>query len=155
MPCEPNVTKGNQLVLLVRDDGDTVWEVVGGVKTRGFTFDNPVEDVTSSSTTTSFSEAEFTGYSQATLNISGVADKRTGVTDPISGFNIVGSGRLLAIASSGERCGKFKLLNVETSGFVEGEFNVTSYSKTGDTPGLLNFDATLQSRADVIVQGEV
>jgi hypothetical protein len=151
MACEPNVTKGRQLVLLARDDLDTVWEIIGGVKTRGFTVDNPVEDTTSSSTTTDYSESEWTGYSQATFSISGVADQRTGIVEPVTGFNIVGQVRLLELASSGDRCGKFQMLNVETNGFIEGEFNITSYNESGDTPGLLNFDATLQSKADITV----
>lgn len=154
MTCDANVTKGRQLVLLIRNDADTDWEIAGGVKTRGFTFDNPVEDVTSSSTTGEYQESEWTGYSQATLNVSGLADTRTG-TDPATGLNIVGAGRLLSIATTGSRCGNFRMLNTNTNGFIEGFFNVTSFAKTGDTPGLLNFDATLQSKSDVVVSGSV
>lgn len=155
MAATPNVQKGKELVLLARNDGDTAWEIIGGVKTRGFSFDNPVEDITSSSTTGNYQESEWTGFSNATLNISGVADKRTGVTDPATGFNIVGSERLVSLATSGNRCGKFQMLNVDTSGYIEGEFNITSFSKNGDTPGLLNFDATLQSASDVVVVGSI
>jgi len=151
MACEPNVTKGRQLVLLARNDLDTEYEIIGGVKTRGFTIDNPVEDTTSSSTTTDYQESEWTGYSQATFTINGVADQRNGITDPITGLNIVGEVRLLELSTTGDRCGKFKMLNVDTNGFVEGEFNITSYNASGDTPGLLSFDATLQSKADVTV----
>jgi len=155
MACEANVLKGRELVLLARNDLDTEWEILGGVKTRGFTFDNPVEDVTSSSTTGEFQDSEWTGFSQASINISGVADKRTGIVDPTTGFNIVGSARLVELATTGNRCGKFQMLNVDTSGYIEGFFNITSFSKTGDTPGLLNFDSTLQNKADVVVVGEV
>ncbi len=155
MTCDANVTKGRQLVLLIRNDGDTEYEIAGGVKTRGFNFDNPVEDVTSSSTTGDYQDSEYTGFSQATLDISGVADKRTGITDPATGLNIVGSERLLEIATTGNRCGKFKMLNVDTNGSIEGFFNVTAFAKTGDTPGLLSFTATLQSKSDVVVVGEV
>jgi len=155
MTCDANVTKGRQLVLLIRNDADTLYEIAGGVKTRGFTFDNPVEDTTSSSTTGDYQESEYTGFSQATLDIAGVADNRTGTQDPATGLNIVGSERLLEIATTGNRCGKFKMLNVDTNGFIEGFFNVTAFSKTGDTPGLLSFTATLQSQSDVTVVGEV
>jgi predicted secreted protein len=89
------------------------------------------------------------------LNISGVADDRTGVVDPATGLNVVGSERLLEVALSANSCGKFKMMNTSTNGFIEGVFNITTFSKTGDTPGLLNFDATLQSRSDVVVQGAV
>lgn len=155
MACEANVTKGRQLVLLARNDGDTEWEIIGGVKTRGFTFDNPVEDTTSSSTTVDYQESEFTGFSQASIDISGVADTRTGITDPVTGFTIVGAERLLELATTGDRCGKFQMLNVDTSGFIEGFFNITSYTSSGDTVGLKSFDATLQSKADVTVSGDV
>lgn len=155
MATDPNVQKGRELVLLIRNDADTAWEIAGGVKTRGFTFDNPVEDTTSSSTTGDYTESEWTGYSNATITVSGFADKRTGVTHPGTGFNIVGSERLIALATSGNRCAKFQMLNTDTSGYIEGLFNITSLNKTGDTPGLLNFDATLQSRSDVIVVGSV
>ena len=155
MTCTANVTKGRQLVLLARNDLDTAYEIIGGVKTRGFTFDNPVEDTTSSSTTTSYQESEYTGFSQASISLSGLADKRTGVTDPATGLTIVGSDRIVEIATQGNRCGKFKMLNVDSGGYIEGYFNVTSFSKTGDTPGLLGFDATLQSKADIAVIGAV
>lgn len=155
MTCVANVTKGRQLVFLIRDDLDTVWEIAGGVKTRGFTFDNPVEDVTSSSTTGDYQDSEWTGYSQASINVSGMADKRTGIIDPVTGYTVVGSSRLTDLATSGNRCAKFRMLNVDTNGFIEGFFNITSYSTTGDTPGLLGFDASLQSKSDVTVSGEV
>ena len=78
MSCDNNVTKGRELVVLVRTDDETTFEVIGGIRDRGITFANPVEEVTSSSTTGEYTEAEFTGYSQATINLSGVADKRKG-----------------------------------------------------------------------------
>ena len=153
--CTPNITKGRQLVFLIRNDGDTAWEIAGGVKTRGFTFDNPVEDTTNSSTPGDYSESEWTGYSNASLSLSGVADKRTGITDPATGLNVIGSGRLMSLGTTGQRCAEIKLMNIDTGGFITGDFQITSFGKTGDSPGLLNFEATLQSRADVSVVGEV
>lgn len=155
MAANNNVQKGKEFVLLARNDADTAWEIIGGVKDRGISFDNPVEDITSSSTTVNYSESEWTGYSNVTMNISGVADTRTGVTDPETGLTIVGSERLVTLATSGNRCGKFQMLNVDTGGYVEGEFNITSFSKNGSTPGLLNFDSTLQSASDVVVVGSI
>lgn len=154
MSCDANITKGRQLLLLIRNDADTLWEVAGGVKTRSFTVDNPVEDTTSSSTAGEYSESEWTGYSNVTMNISGMADKRTGIEDP-NGYNIVGSARIVEIATTGNRCGKLKMLNVETGGFIEGYLNFTSYGKTGETPGLVNYDATLQSKANISIVGDV
>ena len=146
-----NVTKGRQKVFQARNDADTAWEIIGGVKTRGESFDNPVEDTTSSSTTGEYTEGEWTGYSSASINISGFADKRTGITDPVTGLNIVGQKRLRELATTGNRCGKFRMVNVETGDNNEGIYNITNYSEDGDTPGLLNFSATLTSAADVTV----
>ncbi len=156
MSTDVNVQKGRDLVLLARNDDDTAWQLLGGVKTTGFSFDNPVEDTTSSSTRGDYTESEYTGYSTVTLNISGVADKRA-ESDTLGGVTYAGIGaeRLLELATTGQRCGKFKMINVDSDGFIEGEFQITNFSKTGDTPGLLSFDATLQSRSSVTVQGAV
>jgi predicted secreted protein len=157
MSCDANVQKGRDLVLLARNDADTEYELVGGIKSLGYTIDNPVEDTTNASTPGSFLESEWTGYSQMTVTASGMADKRTGIVDPATGLNVVGSVRLLEIAnsSSNNKCGQFKILNVDTDGFIEGFFNMTSFGKTGDTPGLMNFDTTLQSKDTIIVSGDV
>ena len=94
---EANVTKGRELALLIRTDNELTFEVIGGVQDRGISFTNPTEETTSSSTTGDYSESEWTGFSQATINISGVADKRTGTTDPATGFNITNFERLLEL----------------------------------------------------------
>ena len=154
MTCQNNVTKGRELVVLVRTDDETTFEVIGGVRDRGITFANPVEEVTSSSTTGDYTESEFTGYSQATINISGVADKRKGTVDSATGFNITNFERLLQIATTGNRCGYFKILSTDPNFafFAEGFFNITNIDVNGSTPGLLNDTATLESKADVTVQ---
>lgn len=152
---EPNVSKGKVLPFLVRNADDTAWEILGGVKVRSYNIDAPVEDTTSQSTPGDYAESEYTGYKQVTFNVSGVADKRTNYTDPATGLSVVGSVRLLEIVTSTNPCAKFKLLNLETSGFCEGEFNVTSYSKSGDTPGLLSWEGTLQNKSNVIFVGDV
>ena len=144
-----NVTKGKSLVLLIRNDGDTDWEVSGGVKTRGSTLDNPVEDTTSSSTTGKFTESEYTGYSTSTMNVSGVADTRSGATDPVSGFVIAGYKRLEEIAFRDPPCHKFKLLDVSDGSAIEGFFNITNFGSTGETPGIITWEATFQSASDI------
>ena len=149
MATTNNVTQGKSLVLLIRNDADTEWEAAGGVKTRGSTTDNPVEDTTSSSTVTNFAESQFTGFATSTINVSGVADTRTGQVDPISGFNIVGYKRLEEIALRGQPCAKFKLLDASDGTGIEGFYNLTNFGKTGDTPGLISWEGTLQSAADV------
>lgn len=154
MSCDNNVSKGRELVLLVRTDNELTFEVIGGVQDRGITFDNPVEQITSSSTLGSYEEAEYTGYSQATINISGVADKRVGTVDPATGFNITNFERLLGLGTSGNRCGYFRIISTDPgfNFFAEGEFQITSIELSGSTPGLLTDTATLQSGSDVTVQ---
>ena len=154
MACENQVSKGRELVLLVRTDDETTFEVIGGIQDRGITFDNPVEEITSSSTTGTYGESEFTGYSTATINISGVADKRNGIVDPATGFNITNFERLLKLGTSGNRCGYFKILSTDPNFkfFAEGEFQITNIELSGSTPGLLNDSATLQSGKSVTVQ---
>lgn len=154
MSCDTqNVIKGRQLVLLARNDGDTAYEIIGGVRTRGYTFDNPVEETTSSSTTGEYGEAEWTGYSNCSMSLSGVADTRTGAVDPVTGLTVVGYARLLELATQGVRAGQFRMLNVDTDGYIDGCFNITSFGSSGDTPGLLSFDASLENKSDVIVVG--
>ena len=149
MACEQNVLKGKVLVLLVENDAGDGWEILGGVRTRGLTVDNPVEDITSSSTTSDYSESDWTGFSQSTINVSGVADIRTGIVDPVTGLTIIGYDRLEELANTGNRCGNFWFYNTETQKGVRGYYNITSYNESGDTPGLVNFDSTLQSKADI------
>lgn len=148
-----NVLKGKEFVFLVENDAGLAYEIVGGVQTRSVSFNNPTEEITSSSTITDFSEREFTGYSDVQMSVDGTADTRTGVTDPVTSLNIVGFKRLAELATSGDRSGKFKMMstNAALNQVIEGEFTITSLQQTGNTPGLLTFSATLESKAAVTV----
>lgn len=154
MASDNNVLKGKELVLLIRNDADTAWEILGGVTTRSFTINNPTEEVTSSSTITEWIEREYTGFSDLSISVDGTADTRVGQVEPVTGLTVVPFKRLLQIGSAAQnRCGKFQMLSTNPDlGFViEGEFTVTSVNPTGSTPGLLTFSASLESRADVSV----
>lgn len=153
MSCQNNVSKGKELAVLVRTDDESTFEVIGGVQSRGITFDNPTEEVTSSSTTTSYSENEYTGFSGVTIDLSGVADKRTGTIDPATGFNIVNFSRLAQLATSGNRCGYFKILSTDPNFdfSCEGFFTISNLALSGSTPGLLEDTATLTSKSDIVV----
>ncbi|MCK5614632.1 hypothetical protein KAR91_72880 [Candidatus Pacearchaeota archaeon] len=144
--CPDSVSKGNQGVLLIRNAGDTAWLVIGGVTSRSMTVDNPVEPVTSSTTVGDYQEAEYTGFSQMTMNVSGVVDSRTGHTVNVGGVNYtVAPTKTLSIAATtGNRSDKFMLVNPYMT--ADGCFTITTYEDSGDTPGLLNFSATLQSK---------
>ena len=62
MTCDANVQKGNELVLLARNDLDTLWEIIGGVVDFGYNGETPTDSTTSSSTTSGFEEVQATGY---------------------------------------------------------------------------------------------
>lgn len=149
MSCDPNVSKGREAVLLAKNATNTAWEVIGGVQSRDNTLDNPVEETTSSSTVGSNTESEFTGYSTDNISISGVADNRTGQTVTINSvdYTVAAVTRLDQLANSANRCGEFKLVYPHKE--KEGFYNITSYGDSGDTPGLLNFTATLQNKGEI------
>ena len=125
------------------------------MRERGFTVDNPTEDVTSSSTTGDYLENEWTGYSGLTIDVSGVVDKRIGEESGIEDFIITDFNRLLELSTSGNRCGYFKLLSVDPTWefYAEGFMNVSSVNVAGSTGGLLNSTATLSNKSsmDVVV----
>lgn len=149
MTCDLDFYNGDEAVLLIRDDLDTIWQIFGGVKSRDLTTDNPVEETTSSSTIGSNTTSQYTGYSTVSLSVSGAADGRTGRTKTIRGveYSIAPITRLDKLANEGNRCGKFKVIYPYKD--IEGEFNITSYGDSGDTPGLLNFTATLQNKGQI------
>ena len=149
MTCDANVTKGNEAVLLAKNATNTAWEILGGIQSRDSTTDNPVEEITSSSTPGSNTESEWTGYSTDNISISGIADNRTGATKTINGveYTVAAVTRLDQLANTGNRCGEFKIVYPLKE--KEGFYNITSYGDSGDTPGLLNFTATLQNKGEI------
>lgn len=154
MSCDPNVIKGRELVFLIRTDDELTFEVLGGVTERGFDVSNPMDEVTSSSTTGEWTEEEWTGYSQMTMNISINADKRFGQVDAATGFNVIDFNRILKLGTSGNRCMYAKLISTDPAWnfYAEGYFNITNINQSGATPGLLTGSATITSKSNVIVQ---
>lgn len=152
--CAANVEKGKNFTLLLRNDADTEWQLVGGITTRSFEITNPTTPVTSQSTQGEFTESQFNGFSQVTLNASGVADKRQGLHSQ-SGYNFAPNGKLLELATTGERCGKFMLINTSTSGTLQGCFTIASYSKSAEHEATVSFDISLESREGVTTTGDL
>lgn len=152
--CAANVEKGKNLMLLLRDDDDTEWQLVGGLTSRGLDITNPTTQTTSSSTQGDFMETQSTGYSQISISASGVADKRQGLHAE-SGYNFAPNGKLLELATTGERCGKFMLINLATGGMCTGCFTITNYSKTAEQESTISFDLSLESREGVTVTGDL
>ena len=153
MSADPNNTKGRLIGFLIRNDADTEWELLGGVKTRGLTIDRPVEDTTSSSTIGDYNESEPIGFSQGTINVSGMADSRAGESDPSTGFNIVGYDRISDLATRQDPCARIMLVNSKTGGTAEGFFNITNWNPSAETQALEAFELTLQIRNGFVQTG--
>lgn len=152
MSIELNTTKGRELVMQIRNAGDSAWEILGGVISRGITFNNPTEDTTSTSVNGDYSEGEFTGFSQVTLNVSGNPDKRVGV-EPITGLTRVKLSRLVELATSGNRNGKFRFVSTDPDLLldVQGFFNITNFELNGDETAKAAFSATFESKDTITV----
>lgn len=151
---EANVQTGRELVLLARNDNDTAWELVGGVQEFSYNGETETDAITSTSTQGDFTEIQATGYKNLSMDVNGVSDKRTGV-DEATGLNLVGANRLSDIWFSENSCGKFQVLNVDTGGIIEGEFVITSFSRSAPRPGLLGFTASMASANAVTKTGDI
>lgn len=147
-----NTTKGRELVLLIENVGATAFELLGGVIARGITISNPTEDTTSTSVDGDFSEGEFTGFSQVTLNASGNPDKRVG-TEPITGLTRTTLSRLAKLATSGNRNARCKFLSTDPDFVfdVEGWFNITNFELSGESASKAAFSATFESKDSIVI----
>ncbi len=141
---EANVEKGRDFVLQVFDEitdpGSPSWRVVGGIRSKDWNTDNPVTDTTSQSTEGDFTESQWNGYSTVTLNGSGVVDKR--YSDEVMAYAI-----LEQLAMTGNRCARIRL--VDQFSTIEGVFTITTFSKSGEQQGLVEYTMAAQSTADV------
>jgi predicted secreted protein len=145
--CAVNVLKGKvAAILLMRNIGDTAWEIVGGVNTRSVTLDNPVEGITNQSTSGDFTESEWTGYSTLSISASGVFDDRDGESRTIEGtaYNIAKVSKLAVSAWNATRSDEFLIIMPDKN--IEGCFNITNFESSGDQEGLATFSISLQSK---------
>lgn len=149
-----NQTQGKQRPLLIRNDDDTEWEVAGGVENVSISRDRPVETTTSTSTTGPFNESAHTGFDELTISISGKHDKRAPFVHT-NGFTVVASARINEIIDTKDGCWKFRIPNLDTGAFVEGNFNITNYASNSDINALATFEMTLQTATETTMSGEV
>ena len=141
---EANNEKGRDFILQLFDDiTDPIagkWRSIGGIRTKDFSIDNPVSDTTSQSTLGEFTESQFNGYSTVTFNGNGTVDKR--YSDEILAYSV-----LEQICMTGNRCARLRL--VDSISTVEGIFTITTFSKSAEQQGLVEFTLAAQSTADV------
>ena len=129
---DDTVEKGGEDVLLIRNEDDTLWEMVGGIKSTNFTISNPTEDTTNQATTGSFATKEFTGYSDVSINASGVYLKSVAGLDPVTGLGIASVERMETIATSGNRSAIMAIRNAKTGKGWQGAWNIESFESAGE-----------------------
>lgn len=153
MACPNNVKKGGEIVLLARNDGDTVWEIVGGVESVSESNQPQTAGSTSSSTIGDVMENAFTGYREVSITITGKSDKTTG-TDPVTGLAIVGSRRLVDISNRSDACGKFQLQDTDTGGTITGFF-IVGVDREIPKTDLVSWTATLTHKSGFTRVGDI
>lgn len=155
MACAADtVKKAQEIVISARNDGDTAWEIVGGVVDFNYDSGAPVEGTTSSSTIGDHTTSQATGFKTFAMTVSGLSDSLTG-TEPTTGLAIVGANRLADIHWAAGSCGKFQVQDVNTGGTITGEFVVESYSSSGSSPGLQNFTASFVNKGTITRVGVI
>lgn len=135
-----NTQKGRLMVLSLSIDSGSTYLPIAGINARTVNRDNPVSDTTSQTDTGGESSSAFNGYATVTINGSGFVDTSTdaGQTDWDT---------LSALAFSADPSGFFELSDgIET---IDGEFNITSFEKTGEQNGQSEFTFTLQNCGDI------
>lgn len=133
MACNNNL-KGQDLLLEIFDGG--AYKVIGGIRTKDFTRDNPVSDSTSQSTSGGETEAAFNGYSTVTLSGNGTVDTRSSAT-------LLAYKDLATIANSADPSAVFRLSDANET--HEGSFLITSFGKNAEENGLVEFSIALQN----------
>ena len=113
-----------------------VYKTVGGIRTKDFTRDNPVSDATSQSSLGNETEAAFNGYGTVTLSGNGSVDIRD--TSALMGYKA-----LATIANSADPTVKLKLSDSQET--HEGNFLITSFGKSTEQNGLVEFSIALQN----------
>ena len=136
----PNTIKGRDLLLEILDG---TYKVIGGVRTKEISRDNPVSDVTNQATGAgggNETEAAYNGYSTVTINGNGVVDTR-------SDANIAAYKLLASIANSATPVASLRFSDAEES--YTGDFLITTFGKTSEENGIVEFSASFQNQGTI------
>ena len=128
---------GKNFLFEIWDTNTSTFKLVGGVKTKDFNRDNPVADVTNQNTDGNETESCFTGYSTVTMNGNGVVDTRADADKAAYKY-------FATIANSADPSATFRLSDAEET--YEGVFNITSFGKSSEQNGVLEFSMALQNQ---------
>jgi len=147
MACE--TISGKLYRLEVSYDAGTTYKYIGGLNSRGISFDRPVTDTTSQSTnpdgTGKFTASCISGYKTATISGSGLVDETTAAN--IEAYNELMTNFLADTEAT------FKLSRPVGSGVTvatyEGVFNITSLEETGDEQEKLTFTLSAQNSGEI------
>ena len=115
---------------------------LGGINTKSINRDNPVADATSSSTPTTSNETEacFTGFGTLTINGSGLVDTRSSAT--LQAYKNFSS-----VANSSSPVANLRFRDSQES--WAGNFIITSFEKSAEINGLVEFTAAFQNEGEI------
>lgn len=135
-----NNLKGRTLLLEIFDSG--VYKILGGITTKSLSRDNPVSDATSSSTpdTSNETEACFNGFGTLTINGNGLVDTRSSAT--LLAYKIFS-----AITQSSNPVANLRFRDSQES--WAGNFLITSFEKSAEINGLVEFSASFQNEGEI------
>lgn len=132
--------QGRDLILGVSVDAGVSFLPIAGIRTKEFTRENPIDDVTSQSDTGLETAAAFTGYGTVTLSGSGKMDKT---------ITTVYEYKDLAAAANSATPELLCQLIDSTGETYEGTFLITSFGKTSEQQGIVEFNIALQNKGEV------
>lgn len=135
-----NNIQGRKFKLEIFDTAASLWKVIGGIKSKDYSRNNPVEDATNTATDGNETESQYTGYSTVTMNASGIADNRA--TEGLTPYKL-----LATIAHSSNPIGLMRLSSPQET--LTGRFSITSFGVQGEQASLVKFSFGLQSSGSV------
>lgn len=128
--------KGRDYVLGVSVDAGVSFQPIAGIRTKEFTRENPISETTNQADTGNETSSCYTGYSTVTIAGSGKMDKRT------SGLYAYKD--LATVANSSNPVILAQLID-STGETYQGDFNITSFGKTGEQNDTVEFSIALQN----------
>lgn len=132
-----NSIKGRDYLLEVSTDGGSNFNPVAGIKTREVTRENPVVETTNQADTGNESSSGYSGYGTVTVSGQGVVDTRVAGLYPYKD--------LAEVAYSSDPTLLCRLSD-STGETFEGLFTITSFAKTGEQQGVVEFNIALQNQ---------
>lgn len=132
-----NSVKGRDYLLEVSTDGGTTFNPVAGIKTREVTRENPIVETTNQADTGNETSSGYSGYGTVTCSGQGVMDTR------IAGLYAYKD--LAEVAYSSDPTLLCRLSD-STGETFEGLFTITSFAKTAEQQGVVEFNIALQNQ---------